>query len=265
MEDVTTQAPAALDGGAAPLPRLITVQVSHFCEKARWVLDRAGIAYVEEPHLQGPNVIAALRAGGSRRVPVLVAPDGAVLPSSDAIARWCDAQLGEPDRLIPGGPFGEQARALEDDLGQRLGPAARTWAYGAIRPLHADYDEAWVGRLPSAEQAALRLGRHAVDRAVRLRFRVSRAGVTRAWQEIEAVFDDVGGLLKRSGGKHLLGDRLTIADITFAALAAPVLVPPQTAGTLPALEAMPEPVQTSVERLREHPAGAYAMELWTRR
>ena len=32
--------------------RLITIPISHFCEKARWALELAGLPYREEPHLQ---------------------------------------------------------------------------------------------------------------------------------------------------------------------------------------------------------------------
>ena len=32
--------------------RLLTIPISHFCEKARWALDRAGVDYVERRHIQ---------------------------------------------------------------------------------------------------------------------------------------------------------------------------------------------------------------------
>jgi glutathione S-transferase len=44
--------------------RLITIPISHYCEKARWALERAGIAYREERHIQGVHMVAARRAAG---------------------------------------------------------------------------------------------------------------------------------------------------------------------------------------------------------
>jgi glutathione S-transferase len=35
------------------LLRLITIPISHYCEKARWALERAGLPYREERHVQG--------------------------------------------------------------------------------------------------------------------------------------------------------------------------------------------------------------------
>ncbi len=49
--------------------RLVTIPISHFCEEARWALDRAGVEYVEQPHLQLVHVIAARSVGGGRTVP----------------------------------------------------------------------------------------------------------------------------------------------------------------------------------------------------
>src|SRR5689334_24896004 len=72
--------------------RLVTIPISHFCEKARWALDRAGVQYAEERHLQLLHVVFSRRAGGHGTVPVLVTEDGAVMADSSDILRWCDAR-----------------------------------------------------------------------------------------------------------------------------------------------------------------------------
>jgi glutathione S-transferase len=55
---------------------LITIPISHFCEKARWALDRAGVDYEERAHLQIPQWAAVKRAGAAgKTVPVLVCGD----------------------------------------------------------------------------------------------------------------------------------------------------------------------------------------------
>src|SRR5215212_1631565 len=64
-----------LDTSASVL-RLVTIPISHYCEKARWALERVGIPYREERHVQGIHRFAARRAGGGITVPVLVTPDG---------------------------------------------------------------------------------------------------------------------------------------------------------------------------------------------
>src|SRR5665648_147371 len=63
---------------------LVTIPISHYCEKARWALDRAGVPYRERRHLQGLHRVAVRRAGGGLTAPVLV-DDGRVLAESALI------------------------------------------------------------------------------------------------------------------------------------------------------------------------------------
>src|SRR5207237_1280936 len=85
---------------ACAVLRLITIPISHYCEKARWALEHAGLGYREERHVQGFHRLAARRAGGGRTVPVLVAPDH-VIPESEQIVAWADDRLPPERRLLP--------------------------------------------------------------------------------------------------------------------------------------------------------------------
>ena len=88
---------------------LITIPISHFCEKARWALDRAGISYTERAHLQLLHRFAARRAGGGNTVPVFVCTDG-VLGESAEIVDYADAHGPPERRLYPADP--NEAAAL---------------------------------------------------------------------------------------------------------------------------------------------------------
>jgi glutathione S-transferase len=65
-------------------PRLICIPFSHYCEKARWALDRRGIAFVEEGHLPILHTRATRPAGG-RSTPLLVVDGGPTLTDSTDI------------------------------------------------------------------------------------------------------------------------------------------------------------------------------------
>ena len=81
--------------------RLLTIPISHYCEKARWALERAGLAYREERHVQGVNRIVSRRAGGHGTLPVLICEVG-VLAESEAILRYADAHLPAERAAVPG-------------------------------------------------------------------------------------------------------------------------------------------------------------------
>lgn len=79
---------------------LVTIPVSHYCEKARWALERAGLDYTERRHIQLVHIAAVKRAGGGRTAPVLKTPQG-VFGDSTAILRYAD-EHGPPQlRLYP--------------------------------------------------------------------------------------------------------------------------------------------------------------------
>ena len=80
--------------------RLLTIPISHYCEKARWALERAGLDYSEERHVQGVHIVVARRAGGRETVPVLIADEG-VFNESEDIVRYADRHLPEERRLFP--------------------------------------------------------------------------------------------------------------------------------------------------------------------
>lgn len=241
--------------------RLVTIPISHFCEKARWALDRAGIPYVEERHVQLVHVAAARRAGGGRTVPVLVTEDGRVLGESADILRWADTQVAAERRLYPEGAEGTEAAALEAELDAGLGPDGRLWMYHETLPVVGDMEPWALAGVPAWERRFFRLSRPLVGRAISRYLGVDGPAAVAALERCDQVFDAVAGRLA-DGRRFLLGERFTAADLTFAALAAPLLVPGAYGLPLPPLMAMPPGLAREARRLRAHPAGAFACRLY---
>jgi len=241
--------------------RLITIPISHFCEKARWALDRAGVTYEQQPHLQLMHILAARAAGGGRTVPVFVTGDGRVLAESSAILRWTDTQVAPDRRLYPDGELGVEAAALETWLDEGLGPDGRLWLYNETLPVVHEMAQWILPGVPSWERRVFMHGGPFIALAVRRYLGVDALAARAAMTRIETVFDDIAGRLT-DGRRFLLGDRFTAADITFAALAAPLIVPTRYGSPLPPPEAMPDAMARAVERFRAHPAGVFADRLY---
>lgn len=241
--------------------RLVTIPISHFCEKARWALDRAGVQYVEQPHLQLIHVLAARLAGGGRTVPVLVTDTGDVLADSTRILRWADSQSAPDLRLYPDGPLGEEAAALEGLWSEQFGPDGRLWLYHETLPVVRQLGPWVLGSLPRWERWFFRGAGPLVGLAIRRYLGVDASAARDARARIDEVFDDVA-LRLADGRRFLLGERFTAADLTFAALAAPMLLPARYGSPLPPPEAMPPGFAAEVQRLRAHPAGVFAERLY---
>jgi glutathione S-transferase len=240
---------------------LITIPISHFCEKARWALDRSGVPYRERAHLQVFHRFAVRRAGGGGTAPVLVW-DGRVLADSADIVEAASAQAPRSLRLFPDDQrVAAEARALQRDFDERLGPEGRRWMYYELRgrgDIAREYGctgvPAWQRRLlPLVYPVAVRI----IDRVLDVRPETA-AG---AEVVVRATFDEVAERLA-DGRPFLCGESFTAADLTFSALAAAVLMPPEYGVPLPQPEVLPARMAAKVEELRSHPAGAHALRMF---
>ncbi|HEY5142852.1 MAG TPA: glutathione S-transferase family protein, partial [Solirubrobacteraceae bacterium] len=241
-------------------PRLLTIPISHYCEKARWALDRAGIAFAEERHLQVIHIWKAWRAGGGRTVPVLIT-DGAILTDSTAILEWVNGRLPPDERLYPDAVASE-VRRIEEWLDTGLGPDGRLWMYHETLPTIQDLGPWANAGVPDWERLAFqaKAGR-VLDPIIRRYLGVDDNAAAKALRDIERVFDAIAGMLA-DGRPYLTGERFTAADLTFAALSAPVTVPAGYGLELPPLEVLPPAMAREVERLRAHPAGVFAARVY---
>lgn len=241
--------------------RLLTIPISHFCEKARWALERARLEYVEERHVQGIHQMVARRAGGGTTVPVLVTDEG-VFAESEDILRYADEHLGQERRLFPADPRSrDEVVALCRELDEGLGPDGRRLMYalmlelkGPMLRVNNQGVPAWEARMMSALWPLVtRWGRRelGIDADT---LRVDEENVRRAFDAIAERLAD--------GRPHLCGERFSAADLTFACLAAAVVVPPEYGVRLPQPDELPDHVAQPVRAFREHPAGAYAINLF---
>jgi glutathione S-transferase len=240
---------------------LVTIPISHYCEKARWALDRAGIGYHERAHLQLIHRVAARRAGGGTTVPVLVCADGVLAQSAEILA-FADARAPAESRLYPADATGAaEVRALERDFDERLGPHGRRWMYYRLRGRRDLAIAYGCTGVPNWERRLLPLLYPLVTRGIDRFLDITPATVQQSEAEVRAVFDAVDERLS-DGRRYLCGDRFTAADLTFSALAAAVLMPPGYGVPLPQPDELPTPAAALVLELREHLAGAHALAMF---
>jgi len=238
---------------------LITMPHSHYAEKARWALDRLSLPYQETPHVPLLHWLATKRNGGSS-VPVLV-HGGACFTDSTDILVHTDAACGG-DLLYPrDAGLRQEVEALETQFDEELGPHTRRWAYAQLLPERRLLRQAVSRGVPQFEAVLLPVILPGFIRLVRSALRITPQSANRSIERVRGIFKGVDGRLV-DGRRFLVGERFTAADLTFAALAAPVLFPPGYRAAYPTLDEVPAAMRDEVLRLRETSAGRFALRLY---
>src|SRR6185437_10668653 len=102
---------------------LLTIPFSHFCEKARWSLEVAGVSFEEEGHGPVLHRMAVRRRGGRGSVPVLLVEGGRVLDDSPLIVQFADEKAPEDRKLLASsGAARQEALDLERELDLHFAP-----------------------------------------------------------------------------------------------------------------------------------------------
>jgi glutathione S-transferase len=115
---------------------------------------------------------------------------------------------------------------------------------------------------PTIEHQMVRLAFPLVRAVMRRAMRVDAVHAARSRDKVHAVFNEVGKRLA-DGRPYLTGDRFSIADIAFAALASVLLLPDHH--PLRAMATTLKPPQGLVEEtiaFRETPAGQFVSRVY---
>jgi glutathione S-transferase len=210
-------------------PVLWQIDISHYSEKVRWALEYKGIDHVRRTPLPGTHIpIALVMTRGEQPTFPVIQIDGRTIGDSTAIIAALEERYPEPP-LYPA-DAAERARALEleDYFDEQLGPHARLLPFyeliqepelfaevaadavpgplGKVKPVVGAYARAYT---------SLRWGANSSADAER-----ARAGILTAMDRLDAELD-------QGNGEFLVGDSLSVADVTAASLFYPLVVPPE--------------------------------------
>lgn len=239
--------------------RLITIPGSHYCEKARWALARLQIPCVEEPHMPPFHQFATRRVGG-QSVPVLVT-ETEVLTDSEAILRWADHNLSKPLKLYAENPPEQQRiEELTRLFDASLGPAVRQWCYFYILDQAQLVKPLWCHGSPWFEGLLFPLLYGQLRSRIIQGYIINPDAAEAAYVLICKIFKTVESLLS-DGQTYLVGEQFSAADLTFAALAAPVVMP-EGNQALPAFDQLPSQMIVKAQAFRETPAGKFVLRLY---
>lgn len=233
--------------------------ISHYNEKVRWALDWKGIAHARKV-LTIDYLPRALLATGKPTLPVLFI-NGKAISDSTTIIETLEGLQPAPALYPPDRRMCARALELEDFLDEELGPAARTaivgWAFYndpkmAVRVLSTG--------MPKSAQSFI-LGALPVFKPFYTwRHKIRPDNIEAARATVRACLDRIEREIQPSG--FLVGDRFSVADLTAAALLAPIVQPKD-------LEFKPEQEDQDAlasyrDSVIDHPAAQWAGDIFDR-
>jgi glutathione S-transferase len=155
----------------------------------------------------------------------------------------------------------QQAETLEELFNHKLGVAARNWGYYYAIQKPWKLAIAWGINTPLNEKIKCIIASPRIPGLLKQYYNVTEASKERALQDIKEVFTVVNQRLN-SGQQYLVGNNLSSADITFAALASPVIRPEYHPVYNSQLSKLSLEMVAVVEELRETPPGELVMRLY---
>jgi glutathione S-transferase len=265
---------------------LITIPVSHYCEKVRWALRRAEVTFIEEPHMPPFHRFATQKAlksrsataaeipadlswinrfiferVGGQSVPLLVT-DTEVFRDSGAIVAYANSLMPPERSLYPTDAILRQQvddwTALFDDV---LAPAVRRWAYSYLMAKPAVVQSLWCEGVPSIERRLFPLMFGVMRSNVQELYGLTETSGAESYGELCEVFDRVDRALA-DGRSYLVGDRFSAADLGFSTLAAAIVSPEGYGVSLPDAETLPGQMAKEGDALRNRSAGQFVLRLY---
>jgi len=244
-----------------PTLRLLTIPLSHYCEKARWALERIGLDYHEERHIQGFHYPRTYWVSRNPGVPVLI--DGKqVIVDSTGILKHLDRYAPPEMRLYPvDATARRQVEALEDLFDETLGVESRRWFYFHYLPEGSAALRIAGQGAPEIERAMAPLAFPLMRRYAAWLLQVSASTVASGLERSRQVVLQTDALLA-DGRPYLAGDRFTAADLALACMMAPFVVPAEYGIRLPPPSDLPAAMRPTVEAFRSSATGRYVLKLF---
>ncbi len=232
---------------------------SHYNEKVRWALDWKGLAHTRIPVLPGPHASQMQRLSGQSQTPVLVIDGTAVSGSANIL----DAlERAFPDRpLYPAEPAArERALALQRVFDDEVGPAVRTVVFSELIHELGYLCTVFTRGQPPLKRALYRAMLPFVKPLIAKGNAVTAENVPRAFSRTERALDEVVQLVGASG--QIVGDAFSVADLTVAALLAPLaeIAHPDMARPKP----VPARMQALYARFERHAAIHWVREQYAK-
>jgi cytochrome P450/glutathione S-transferase len=250
---------------AKAVPTFVSNSVGIPDEIARWVLDRNAILYKEQMHAPcfiQKKINTLIDKDGTDHGPVLQMTD-AFIYNAESIVRFWEQRCTVQNRLLPDDQT-KQAEVL--DLfqfftGEFCETRVTKYFYANMLGSKNFAIPVFTSGVPFFEKLSYWLGYPFIKKTIIQEYNLANTRSEDSLELIRKAFAKVDGILS-DGRRYLTGNMFTLADLSFAAITAPMILPVEFGGVLPDISQVPDAYRKEVVALRASPAGLFVTRIY---
>lgn len=249
---------------AKRVPTFVNNNVGGSDEIARWVLDWNDVLYKDEPHAPylSNQVFNALT--GEKRAansPVLINTD-ALVYTTGSIVQYLEQRAISSKKLLPDDLQKKQeVLELYKLFTGSFEENVTKYFYSRLLP-NPQFAQALIRqRIPRHERYRYKEKFDTLSAALTTELKLSESSPEERLDEIKKVFNQVDRILS-DGRRYLAGEKLTLADIAFASVAAPLVLPEECGGAMSTMSQVPDDYRRDINAFRTTAAGQFVMLLY---
>ncbi len=206
-------------------PVLYVFAISHYCEKARWVLDYLGIDYELRHVAPGEHARIAQQLGAPNSSVPYVHVDGKVIQGSANIISWAESQPGTGKKRLTPEVGLESCNDIEKRIDDIAGVHIRRFYYSEALVEHPEtVRPVFTRELRFPKNILIRFAWPKIRKVMISRMDLGKAQGDESKDIVAGELDWIDGKLA-DGRKYLVGERFSRADIAVASLLSPLALP----------------------------------------
>ena len=234
--------------------------LSHYCEKARWLLDHKELDFVAQNLIPGVHRAFAQLKTGQNKLPILKDGERWIADSTE-IALYLDDTYPE-HALLRLDPYLRQQALEINTLSHELGVHVRRWGLAQALSTSDEPLEIMLGEKGYLRQFE-KFSKPILKTLVSKSYQLDAEKVTESKHKMDDMIQQLNTKLIENHCRYLVGERLGLADIAVCSMLAPLLYLNGTPWEVESEIYVSEEVKQYKENLLNLPLGQYVQRIYS--